>query len=34
MRGEFYNIMLERDQVLGMSRSLPDELVNEIFGYI
>ena len=34
MRGEFYNIMLERDRVLGMSHSLPDELVNEIFGYI
>jgi len=30
----FYEAMLERDRVLGMRNSLPDEIVREIFEYL
>jgi hypothetical protein len=33
-RGAFYEMMMERDRVLGMRRSLPDEIVNEIMTYL
>lgn len=33
-RGAFYETMMERDRVLGMRRSLPDEIVNEIMSYL
>lgn len=33
-KGEFYEAMLKRDEVLGMANSLPDEIVGEIFGFL
>lgn len=33
-KGEFYDAMLTRDNVLGMGNSLPDEIIGQIFQYL
>jgi hypothetical protein len=33
-QGEFYEAMLVRDKVLGMNKSLPDEIIGEIMSYL